>query len=184
MVEISFPVSEIVCGTFQVLGFSAVSLVFLLVFQVLDRTRKSNCSNQSHYPEFPHQQQSKAIRCLHLMHSKRKEIQEWNMNLYFYLNLKGSWSGNKVAELHVASVLSYLPTPACICQRELQEDWSWHKTQMKCKIIKEKDCKDAQPGLNKNRWNYIINKILEYHILFVDSVWSNKENKEPQKFTC
>ena len=34
LVEISFPVSEIVCGTFQVLGFSAVSLIFLLVFQV------------------------------------------------------------------------------------------------------------------------------------------------------
>ena len=35
LVEISFPVSEIVCGTFQVLGFSSVSLVFLLVFQVV-----------------------------------------------------------------------------------------------------------------------------------------------------
>ena len=35
LVEISFPVSEIVCGTFQVLGFSSVSLIFLLVFQVV-----------------------------------------------------------------------------------------------------------------------------------------------------
>ena len=35
LVEISFPVSEIVCGTFTVLGFSSVSLIFLLVFQVL-----------------------------------------------------------------------------------------------------------------------------------------------------
>ena len=42
LVEISFPVSEIVCGTFQVLGFSSVSLIFLLVFQVVDKTTNSD----------------------------------------------------------------------------------------------------------------------------------------------